>query len=158
VICNPPITDHRSPITDHRSPITDHRSQDRIFSFKSPLRHTYTPRVASVGRISPITYHRSPITDHRSPNGILISKARLLARRSPPRRRVLNEGLAGAANASRVDPAYEAGPFATYDVPAWPSGRPSRVMARDINTVAVAITDRSSVSPQPPFKCVITDL
>jgi hypothetical protein len=37
--------------------------------------------------------------------------------------------------------AYEAGPFTTYDVPAWPSGRPSRVVVSSAVGLIITVTD-----------------
>ena len=37
--------------------------------------------------------------------------------------------------------AYEAGPFATYDVPTWPSGRPSRVVVSSAAGLIITVTN-----------------
>ena len=57
----------------------------------------------------------------------------------PSRRRVLKALQALPLQALHL--AYEAGPFATYDVPAWPSGRPSRVMVSSAAGLIITVTD-----------------
>ena len=55
------------------------------------------------------------------------------------RRRVLKALQALPLQALHL--AYEAGPFATYDVPAWPSGRPSRVVVSSAAGLIITVTD-----------------
>ena len=57
----------------------------------------------------------------------------------PSRRRVLKALQALPLQALHL--AYEAGPSATYDVPAWPSGRPSRVMVSSAAGLIITVTD-----------------
>jgi hypothetical protein len=58
----------------------------------------------------------------------------------PSRRRVLKALQALPLQALHF--AYEAGPFATYDVPAWASGRPSRVVVSSARAgLIVTVTD-----------------
>ena len=57
----------------------------------------------------------------------------------PSRRRVLKALQALPLQALHL--AYEADPFATYDVPAWPSGRPSRVMVSSAAGLIITVTD-----------------
>ena len=61
----------------------------------------------------------------------------------PSRRRVLKALQALPLQALHL--AYEAGPSATYDVPAWPSGRPSRVVVSSAAGLTITITDRATV-------------
>ena len=57
----------------------------------------------------------------------------------PSRRRVLKALQALPLQALHL--AYEAGPFATYDVPAWASGRPSRVVVSSAAGLIITVTD-----------------
>jgi hypothetical protein len=60
----------------------------------------------------------------------------------PSRRRVLNEGLASAATATQaLHLTYEADLFARYEVPAWASGRPSRVVVSSAAGLIITVTD-----------------
>ena len=55
------------------------------------------------------------------------------------RRRVLKALQALPLQALHL--AYETGPFATYDVPAWASGRPSRVVFSSAASLTITVTD-----------------
>ena len=57
----------------------------------------------------------------------------------PSRRRVLKALQALPLQALHL--AYKAVPFATYDVPAWPSGRPFRVMVSSAAGLIITVTD-----------------
>ena len=57
----------------------------------------------------------------------------------PSRRRVLKALQALPLQALHL--AYKAGPSATYDVPAWASGRPSRVMVSSAAGLIITVTD-----------------
>ena len=57
----------------------------------------------------------------------------------PSRRRVLKALQALPLQALRLE--YEAGPFATYDVPVWASSRPSRVVFSSAAGVIITVTD-----------------
>ena len=57
----------------------------------------------------------------------------------PSRRRVLKALQALPLQALHL--AYETGPFATYDVPAWASGRPSRVVVSSAAGLIITVTD-----------------
>ena len=57
----------------------------------------------------------------------------------PSRRRVLKALQALPLQALHL--AYEAGPSATYDVPAWASGRPPRVVVSSAAGLIITVTD-----------------
>ena len=57
----------------------------------------------------------------------------------PSHRRVLKASQALPLQALHL--AYEAGPSATYDMPAWASGRPSRVVVSSAAGLIIMVTD-----------------
>jgi hypothetical protein len=64
----------------------------------------------------------------------------------PSRRRVLKALQALPLQALHL--AYKAGPFATYDVPTWASGRPSRVVLSSAVGLIITVTDGEARSHQ----------
>jgi hypothetical protein len=59
----------------------------------------------------------------------------------PSRRRVLKALQPLPLQALQLAYMYEAGPSATYAVPAWPSGRPSRVVVSSAAGLIITVTD-----------------
>ena len=57
----------------------------------------------------------------------------------PSRRRILKAMQALPLQALRLT--YEVGPFATYNVPAWASGRLSRVVISSVGGLIITVTD-----------------